>query len=591
MPQYDASFIKRLQQNLNKSERRLSNFKEKRKETLQKYVGGHYNDQKSRGDLKAQPLNMIQTTASIYIPMLVMHNPQYRVRTENIGHKGVAWMIEKDLNETVKEMALKTIIEKVTVDSLFFMGICKIGMGHGPKVPLHQIVDVSMFGPEVKDLFSEEIEIPQLFIKRISVDDYIVDPHAKDMSEIQFEGDRYVVPLRLASEWFPEAGLQADMAIHKKSETADISGRQVGGGDEPLYEQVELADIYLPMDGTIVTIAPNQTEDIGALKVAQWNGPEGGPYLKLNYHYVPDQLFPSPPVNLWIDLHDMINTIARRVENQTEREKNIGVYAEEISDKAEELQEAQDGDWVGVNNVDAVSAITLGGAAPQSEAIMQRMLQLFSQQAGNTDLLGGMQARARTATEAQMLSQNSSLRVQYMQDRVEGFAQQIGKHISYLRWYDPFIQRRMSRKVDIAGITQELSTVYSPETKMGEYDEYCLEIIPYSMRGRHPQEYAQTLMNLNNQVILPMLEIAMAQGYHLDVGEYVKMLGEEMGVNNLHWYFRKGEMIAPAQKPGGDHDTMAEQEGGPAGRQAAADRQERGTGLTPEVEQMMTHGG
>lgn len=563
-PAMDDEFATKLKQQVDKSDDRMRSFHKTRENLIRRYVGDHYGSVEAKEDTKADPLNMVKMSANIYIPLLIMHTPRYRVRTPHRTEKGTAWLIQEDLNATAKDVMLRDVFHSAVVNSIFMFGIVKTGYSHGPQVKLSDIVDI----PEgMEEVFDDTVEVPQLFVKNVSPDDYVVDAHAKNINEIQFEGDRYVVPLELAQGWFPDARLEEETTDTKRDGASKISNPSKD--HERLFPVVELCDIFLPLYNVVLTFAPNQT-DVGVLNEATWDGGNHGPYHKLWYHEVPDQIFPTAPAEAWVSLHDLLNDLARSIRYKVQRQKSIGVYGVTNQQDGERLQSAEDGDWVGVNNPEEVNQVELGGNPQYLENSLARFMNIFSQQAGNTDLLGGMNADARSATEANMLGQNASVRIQDMQNAVERFAADVGKTIGRLRWNDPFTDRALPYSIDLPGGHQEFTTHYRADTKLGRYDDYNLQIVPYSLRGQNPDQYARKLMEWWNQVVLPTAEIGMQQGLHLDVESFTEYMAEEMGVRQHDWFYRKGEAIAPGGQGQERGQTREEQEGGPAGRMASA---------------------
>ena len=590
--QYNQKFVEELYSQVNQSDSQIDSFLDARKELINRYVGDYYGEHYKEGIGKKNPLNMVQMTANIYIPLLVMNNPQYRVRTNSKAYKSTAWIVQEDLNETAKDIDLRESLEKVAYDSLFFMGLMKTGYGHGPEVPLSEIVgDIPVEGEQaeqVRQLLDQQVEIPQLFVKSVSPEDYIVDPHAKEMSEIQFEGDKYTVPLAVAKSWFPDKDLQADPETTDEKVTANRRGRQPGRSR--LFDTIKLVDIWIPMDQTVVTFAYHQT-DKGVLSVSEWDGPETGPYHKLGYYTAPDHIFPAPPATSWIALHDMLNDLTRSIRRRVQNQKSIGIYGKDNSEDAQNLQDAKDGDMVGLNAPERVNVVDFGTQTTPQQNVLSHFMQVFSQQAGNTDLLGGMQADARTATEASMLGQNAGLRIQYLQSKVENFAQKVGKTIAELRWHDPFAERELIKPIDYQGAHIELPARYHPETKVGSIDDYNLEVVPYSLRGRNPQQYRKTLMEWWNHVVLPTAEAAMQQGAQPDFVAFAKFMAEEMGVHQHDWFYRKGQASQSAQQAPGERAGGVSQPEGPAGMQRRVEQmqQQAGGQLPDEVRQRMTH--
>jgi hypothetical protein len=145
----------------------------------------------------------------------------------------------------------------------------------------------------------------------------------------------------------------------------------------------------------------------------------------------------------------------------------------------------------------------------------------------------------------------------------------------------------MAYPLDIKGAHIELEARYSPETKTGNYEDYDLEVVPYSMRGRNPEDYARRILEWWNSVVLPTAEVAMQQGAHLDVQGMAKFIAEEMGIRQADWWYRKGREVSPADTK----DMSPTQEGGRDGKMQEIDRGRRQsqTNMPKEIQEMMEH--
>ncbi len=527
----DVRLLRDLDTQIRSSDQRMKHFVDSRKEALEKYAGYRYSQTSQSGAQRARPMNMIWTAASVYVPLLVMRNPKFRVRTGIKEHHNTAWLIQEDLCQTMKELDFAAKYEEIVIDALFFMGIAKTGLMHGDTIDLERATGMPM--PEGED---GEIEIPELFFKRVSAEDFFVDPKANHMRDAEFMGDKYEVRLDYAEQWY-DTKLKPERSDERRSDvdTGDISGRGDKDNDD-LFDRVQLADVYFPEDEIVVTFAPNQIEK-GPLAVADWSGYDN-PYDILSFHYIPDQLFPNPPVNLWMELDKMINTAARRLERKSEREKQVIGYVPEAAEDVDTLQKARDGTYVKLAHMDGIQEFQLGGNTERTEGFLNRLMSIFSQQSGNTDLLGGLgSGKTQTATEASMLGRQATLRVEDMIHKVESFAQRIGKRVALFRWDDPFANRPLVEPVRIAGMDLEVDTYYGQGTREGAWEEYDLEIVPYSMRGRNPEEYAHKKFEWFTRVVMPLLELGIQQGVTLDFAKFITDMAEEMGIDQSDRYF------------------------------------------------------
>jgi hypothetical protein len=83
----------------------------------------------------------------------------------------------------------------------------------------------------------------------------------------------------------------------------------------------------------------------------------------------------------------------------------------------QKIADADDGEAIPVENVDKIKEVKYGGTTQESYAWMDWVKNHFSEQAGNIDMLSGQGDNTNTATQAEMLQANSSVRLSDMQNR------------------------------------------------------------------------------------------------------------------------------------------------------------------------------
>lgn len=529
VPELTAAYVSRLQDAIQASELRMKEFRNRRLEALQQFVGTHYGGHRRRK--KAVPINVIYTGASVYVPNLVARNPAYRVRTETDPLRPFANTFELSHNKFCrKEIGLKKILRQTVFDSIFGMGLVKIAY----LSPGRQI-----------DIEGEIVDIGEISVVRIDEDDYILDPWARDREEAQFEGHTMRVPLDWAKEVYDNVdGLAATHAPFGGEQAAEQS--QVAGVKaQELEESTEVSEVFLSRRGLIVTL-PAKGQGTKPLNVIEWEGPEAGPYAMLGYTYVADNALPLPPVAVWMDLHEMINALARKMKRQSERQKKILAYEDRAAEDAQRIVNADDGETVKVTDAKAFAEIEFGGTSPFQEGFLQWLLMLSSRQQGNVDLLGGLASKSRSATEAAMVGGNAQVRVTDMADMVYTFAKEIGERVAWFLWNDPLVQIDVRKTV--AGTNIGVPASFSAETLQGDFDDYDFSIQAYSMKPKNPEEYAKSLMEWWSAVVLPTMEMAAAQGAGPDIPAFVRLMAKEMGIDEVEELYRGG---VPQMEQGG----------------------------------------
>ena len=300
----------------------------------------------------------------------------------------------------------------------------------------------------------------------------------------------------------------------------------VGGGPDPdrWREVVELQDLWLPMEGLLVTIPVEEQEgDWKPLRIVEWNGPERGPYRKLWHTSVPGQLMPLPPADAWQDLHELANSLMRKLANQAERQKTIGIFTDR-GDNAQRINETADGEWARSDDPTSAKEVSLGGVSQTNFGFLNFVLQQFSYQAGNLDTLGGLSPQADTLGQEKLLSTSASVRMQSMQKTVTRETKKVLSDLYWYMWTDPLIDMPLVKRVPESDI--EIPTRFRAGDLEGDYGQYNLDIVPYSMQGRSPAERLQTLTAIFQQFLMPLAGQLAQQGGQIDFAALIKKIGK-----------------------------------------------------------------
>lgn len=523
----ENNLVKRLQRAIESSDRKMRAFQERQVDALRKFLGAHYGP--TLGEVKAQPINCLHMAASVYIPNLVAADPQFRVRPRwNPALRSYASTFELVMEHRVRDMNFADMLRRVVFDSIFGVGLTKTGLASAGYVQVGGVRE----------------RATEPFSSRVSPGDYVVDPGARDREEIDFEGNRYQLPLADAREIFKNTDdLRVVNKLGGPDEAADLSAG-TGLSDERLVEHTEVVDAFIPSEQLLITV-PARRQGDKALNIVEWEGPEEGPYRMLGYTYATDNLMPMPPVAQWIDLHNLINALARKMQRQSEREKRVLAYEDRSAADAEKIAQSIDGDTVKVSYLEGLKEVGFGGTTPFQEQFLQWLIGVFSRVGGNVDLLGGLASTARTATEANLIDANAGARLKDMQRAVYKLVENIGKDLAYYLYTEPVLEQRVTKRVPPlypGGEALEIISRFGPSSRLGEFMDYLVTIEPYSMQAMSPAQYAQTLMTWWNSVVLPTLPLAVQQGNTANIGAFVQQMAKEMGLGYVGHLYEGGPM-------------------------------------------------
>jgi len=514
-------FPVRVQQAVNFWFAYTKDMRECRKRMLGQYANGWYSGTAGKGRT-VQPINLLDRGIQIIAPYLVSQNPNVMVTVRSgLGNPNVrafADTLKLALVHLFNEIKLANLtLRPVVIDSLFSMGATKTGTMHSHTAEI---------GGYLHD-------IGQPYCDKIDFDDYIGDVAARNRQEMKLEGHKY----RLPEEYVKTSGLYKnydnlipDLDLYGSTKPETV-GKPTFKRFQELHPTVELMDIWLPNDGVIITIPPHGSGN-KIMRTVEHDGPEDGPFDILAYRYFPNSVIPIPPVYTWLDINKAVNMIITRMRDNVDREKTIGLYNLSMADEVERIKDAASGELVGVSDANAVNEITLGGFNPQSFDFVQFLLAEYSKTGPNMDITGGRTSAAKTLGQEQILLANAQRELDDMVNEMYRFTTSVTKKLAWHLWSDPLIILPLIKR--IAGI--DLEVEYSDAVKEGEFFDYTFEIEPYSMGRMNPQMRYQYMMQMLNQLVLPLAQVAASQGKVLNVDEVIKDASKYLNVNTENWW-------------------------------------------------------
>lgn len=471
----------------NNSWRRIEVFREKRREAVRQYVGAHYGNE---GSPRRVPINYLELAISIYRRLLAPRIPKVLWTTEIAELRNTALTAELACNELLKEMKFGLTLQRWVSDAIFSIGILKLGLE-----PV-----------AVNDLAG------QPFAEPVSLDDFVYDTGANRLEDLQFMGNRYHLTIEQGKAIFGGVIRATEVASAATSTNQSEATRDIGPGHEAkdpsqmrFLETVELWDMWLPHSKELVTFIGDKPDPI---RVMNWKGPKRGPYHIMSFSDVPDNFMPLAPVANLIDLHSLANILFRKLSNQAANMKNVIAYSEGHQQDAERLQQANDLDLIRMDDPNSVIPFKTGQLDQSMAALGIQIRDMFSYQAGNLDLLGGLSAQSETLGQDRLLASTASERLKEMQDRtlmaVNGVTEDIGEYL----WSDPSRSKRLLHKVGEFSVELD----FGPDQRDGDLSDYLIEVAPYSLQTRSPAERLQTIQNLMTQIILPLAPQMEQQG-------------------------------------------------------------------------------
>jgi len=171
---------------------------------------------------------------------------------------------------------------------------------------------------------------------------------------------------------------------------------------------------------------------------------------------------------------------------------------------------------------------------------------------GNIEMLGGLGAQSRTATQDKLLNANSSASVQAMQQNViEGTA----KVMKSLCWYwHHHPQYEMTAYHPIQGLPNPIVRKVSPQQrKRVPFEALELKVDPYSLQYQTPEQKVALLNQIVTTIVVPMMGMLQQQGISFDMNKYLEIIAT--GANSPELT----EIIQSIQVPDGPQGTGSDE--------------------------------
>ena len=519
---YDARTPhQRLADALRYSDRQMEAFRTRRVQFIQKFAGYYYGNNVEIHD----PLNMVHSLVSSLLPSVVL-DPHVMVEPEDKDLWDFAGLFGAECNHRMEEMRLGKTVRRFVTEAFFGMGVAKIGLTAS---------DVASGGAVEPPDWREDWG--KCFAGVVDLDDYIPDMCARVEEGMQFEANRFRVPFDMAYEsgQFDKARLEdafgRQSEIRKHDRARDVSHEGSAFGRDRYLEEIELVEVWLPGENKIVVVDSDFGGDdaIGYLHETNWEGPEGGPFVRLGFSAVPQNIMPVPPIATVFDLFVYMNRLARKQKNRAENEKNIVLHTRGSADKdAEAIRTANDGDHIAVSSVHEVKEMQIGGATDVGYKMLAWMQDQANRMSGNPALIGGLEAESGTLGQDQMLMQQASGQIGDWRRLVYDATSEIAQQIAWYTWQDGGTDHKLSYVVQGLG---KVSESWRGDEREGDWLEYNVKIDVSHKAYREPKERYQETVKWLTEVVLPMQQSGQLQGKALDVDKVVELTGEYIGVN------------------------------------------------------------
>jgi hypothetical protein len=504
----NSADILRLYQAVREHRRHLAVFRENRRELIRQFVGAHYSND---GSADKVPVGLMNLAMSVYMRQLAAQAPRVLVKAKRDTLKPFEFVLSESINQKLVETEFESVLQHATRNALLSLGLCRVGLA------------------------TVDEDRTESFVEPISPQDWVHDTTAKSYADVSFAGFRYEMPVEIAKE-APEFDKKARDLISEDTRSAlDADAMEEAGDESPASfmepEQFEptvaMWDIWLPRYGYIVTLPRNGSR---ALNVIDWEGPKHGPFHMLGFDDVPDEIWPLSPMATLMDLHTLANQLFVKLSRQGIDSKTVVEALRGAEDDARRITRGGDSEVVSVDEFGRIAEHKFGGMDAQNLALFLQSKNLFSWLGGNIDALGGLGPQSETLGQDQLLTAAASKRLSDMQERVTKFAKTVIHDLAWYEWTDELWERQINRPINNRGM--RLSRMYGPEDRIGDFLEYNFDIIPYSMQDRSPSERVQLIMQVIQNVAMPLRQ-ELAASHSFDFDRMFKMLADYLGLPEI----------------------------------------------------------
>jgi hypothetical protein len=532
----------RLLKAIKTSREALDPFRRVRKELIQDFVGSWY----SEGGARNKTLvNLMNQTARIYTVALAANNPQVMVSTPRVENWPFAKRFEVNLNKLISDMTLDKTFRAIVLDAFFCIG-CGVVMMRDTDTRFHGLLE------------SEEdvwLDPGEPWLNRVSLDDLILDMSAKELTKMRYCGHLYRADYEKvkAEPGYDKKALAKLTSTSKNTTDAPDRSQDIAADmavdDDELKPMVWLQDVWVAENNTVATMAVNQP-DLPPLLEREWTGSQAGPYKFLSLGNVPDNVIPaSPAVNLK-GLHDLQNRLHRRMEQDSDAHRVLNTYSPAGADDAEKIRKSKRNAWIRMHNPKEIGQVEVGGVDQRDQALSLFIQDEYDRFAGNLTVMGGLGPQADTVGQEELTHGQVSRMEADMRMAVVSFASESILDLGRLMWEDQTLELQSSIPVGNSGI--EVSSNWTPDYRIGDFEDYEFRVEPYSMVFKTPEQKLQELFQTLQQ-IAPLWPMFQASGATLDAEAIVDEIAR---LKNRPEFKRFITFASPAAMLGGDQNTV-----------------------------------
>lgn len=470
---------------------------------------------------------------------LAYRAPRWAVNSRTVEGKGFDKKAGTFLEAYAGLLGFDRLLERWATDAAFGRAVAKTVTSLAPK-----------------GIYSESA--PRCF--RLNPDNYIPDRSAPANEECWYKADIYFAELEDAKKHEGFDAKRRSQLTAWTNNGKDSSSTSSDSGDSDLFatDQVRLIDVYIPSLGVIATWPCNSDSfsEIAADEPLMTIPALTDPYTVLEFLTVPDSLEILSRLGQLRQLNMVANDNYGKAVNQAANSQRnpVAKLGEELD--ANSLLGKRDGEIAFMSDPNAVNIFNIPGPDPSILGMAAKAQQDFSSGAGNLAVAMGQSPGANTARQTQALIGQITQAQQVDRMKFERFVSEIGKKILTWAFFDETLS--MNYAVRGMGSNYPRNESWGPKELMprvGEIDDYTVEVVACSTAFRTPQDRVQQLVQASG--IVSNFMAMKAQGYPVKLEPIMEdVAGAFDLVPNLgEWW--SGQEPTPTEKTGQTYTSMA----------------------------------
>lgn len=533
-------------------------------EQVERFHGPYWKGDSMNADYS--PENHYYEYISLMVPRLIFDNPRVRVSTRRPGsQKFVAEAVRHALNRWAKDTSLRKVLRDTATDMLFNFSV----------VMTSEEVNKSL-KPQMDTTGNSKPMWPTC--TRIPQNKFFIDPAATGIHDARFVGHKWIRDhedlLDLAHD-DKDAGWNVE-AIENLKPTTDE--KELGRPEKDLpdrdevvcYEvwipEIELEDSLGPEEGfhgTIYTLGvvsggDDDEEDRRAMirEPRPYYGPRWGPYTMFGVYKVPNAIYPLSPLmaieGQVQDLNDHVLATSRSADQY----KKLILVDNTDPKFAQRVKDAHDNYVIPVSGLERQRVVQaeVGGMTAQQLSYIQTARERLDRNSGIHDAQRGNVEGRGTATEIQVATEASTVRMAYIRQQFTDAVEQLLRTVAWFFYYDDRVIIPLGEEGQRALGLEDPWLVggdHDPESG-ATFDDLELEIEPYSMARTTEGQHQQRVMQMY-QLILQTAPL-MPQMPFVNWKELLYHLGDAMNYPEI------GELIDTTMAQGMGEQQRAEEQ-------------------------------